>query len=117
MLTVNEALKCLLEMAAQVPESEMLAISKANGRVLAESQYSGIDVPNADNAAMDGYAIRFSDLNGTGTVLTVRQRVPAGHIGGKLQNGEAAVFLPVLPYRKAPIRLSGRNGVKSMETG
>jgi molybdopterin molybdotransferase len=90
MLTVNEALKCLLEMAAQVPESEMLAISKANGRVLAESQYSGIDVPNADNAAMDGYAIRFSDLNGTGTVLTVRQRVPAGHIGGKLQNGEAA---------------------------
>ena len=38
MLTVNEALKCLLEMAAQVPESEMLAISKANGRVLAESQ-------------------------------------------------------------------------------
>lgn len=59
MLTVNEALKCLLEMAAQVPESEMLAISKANGRVLAESQYSGIDVPNADNAAMDGYAIRF----------------------------------------------------------
>ena len=39
---------------------------------------------------MDGYAIRFSDLNGTGTVLTVRQRVPAGHIGGKLQNGEAA---------------------------
>lgn len=90
MLTVNEALKCLLEMAAQVPESEMLAISKANGRVLAESQYSGIDVPNADNAAMDGYAIRFSDLNGTGTVLTVRQRVPAGHIGGKLQSGEAA---------------------------
>lgn len=90
MLTVKEALDRLLERAIQVPEWEAVAISKANGRVLAKSQYSGIDVPNADNAAMDGYAICFSDLNGAGTVLTVRQRVPAGQRGGTLQSGEAA---------------------------
>ena len=90
MLTVNEALDSLLEMARQVPESETVVLKDANGRVLTESQYSTIDVPNADNAAMDGYAIRFSDLNGTGTVLIVRQRVPAGQTGGKLKSGEAA---------------------------
>lgn len=90
MLTVNDALDSLLEMAEQVQELETVAISNATGRVLAESQYSGIDVPNADNAAMDGYAICFSDLNGIGTVLTVRQRVPAGQTGVKLQSGEAA---------------------------
>lgn len=65
MLTVNDALDSLLEMAEQVQELETVAISNATGRVLAESQYSGIDVPNADNAAMDGYAICFSDLNGS----------------------------------------------------
>lgn len=90
MLTVNEALDNLLEMALQVPEKETVAISQANGRVLAESQYSGIDVPNTDNAAMDGYAICFSDLDIADTVLTVRQRVPAGQRGGPLQSGEAA---------------------------
>ncbi len=90
MLTVNEALDNLLEIALQVPEKETVAISQANGRVLAESQYSGIDVPNTDNAAMDGYAICFSDLDIADTVLTVRQRVPAGQRGGPLQSGEAA---------------------------
>ena len=82
MLTVDEALNSLLEMARQVPESETVALNDANGRVLTESLYSTIDVPNADNAAMDGYAIRFSDLNEAGTVLIVRQRVPAGQTGG-----------------------------------
>jgi len=52
MLTVKEALDNLLEMATQVREWETIAISEANGRVLAESLYSRIDVPNTDNAAM-----------------------------------------------------------------
>lgn len=90
MLTVKEALDNLLEMATQVREWETIAISEANGRVLAESLYSRIDVPNTDNAAMDGYAIRFSDLTGVDTVLTVRQRVPAGQTGRELRSGEAA---------------------------
>ena len=90
MLTVKKALDSLLTNARQIVASEGVAISKANGRVLAQSQYSMVDVPNADNAAMDGYAIRFSDLDGTDTVLTVSQRVPAGSMGSHLWRGEAA---------------------------
>ena len=90
MLTVNEALQSLLTKAGKIVAWDVVAISKANGRVLTQSQYSMIDVPNADNAAMDGYAIRFDDLNGLDTVLTVRQRVPAGSTGNHLQTGEAA---------------------------
>ena len=78
MLTVKEALHILLKKAPQVAEGDVVAISKANGRVLAETQYSRVDVPNADNSAMDGYAIRFSDLKSPETVLAIRQRIPAG---------------------------------------
>ncbi len=90
MLTVKEALHILLKKAPQVAEGDVVAISKANGRVLAETQYSRVDVPNADNSAMDGYAIRFSDLKSPETVLAIRQRIPAGSLGTRLQNGEAA---------------------------
>lgn len=90
MLTVNEALHALLAKAGKVVAWDVVAISKANGRVLTQSQYCMVDVPNADNAAMDGYAICFSDIKGPETVLTVRQRVPAGRTGRKLSSGEAA---------------------------
>lgn len=90
MLTVNQALESLLSKARQVVASDVVAISKANGRVLTQPQYSMIDVPNADNAAMDGYAICFEDIKGESTVLAVRQRVPAGSIGIPLKRGEAA---------------------------
>lgn len=90
MLRVNEALDSLLEKARPVEEWKTVALSKANGCVLSESQYSRVDVPNTDNAAMDGYAICFSDLRGPETVLTVRQRIPAGGTGRKLKSGEAA---------------------------
>lgn len=39
---------------------------------------------------MDGYAFRFADVKGTDTVLTVRQRIPAGRQGVKLGKSEAA---------------------------
>lgn len=90
MLTVSQALESLLSRARQVDAWDVVAISKANGRVLAQPQYSMIDVPNADNAAMDGYAICFDDIRGENTVLSVRQRVPAGSMGLPLQRGEAA---------------------------
>ena len=41
---------------------ERLHVRAALGRVLAEDIVSGIDVPGHDNSAMDGYAMRFADL-------------------------------------------------------
>ena len=41
---------------------EMLALRSALGRVLARDIVSPIDVPAHDNSAMDGYALRASDL-------------------------------------------------------
>lgn len=90
MLTVSEALSCLLDSVLPIRETEKVSLSDANGRVLAEAQYSYVTVPPADNSAMDGYAFRFEDMKGADTVWTVCQRIPAGIQGTKLNAGEAA---------------------------
>lgn len=90
MLTVEEAISRLLENSSPVEEVETVSLLQANNRVLAENQYSDVTVPNTDNSAMDGYAFRFGDVTGPETVLFIRQRIPAGHPGGKLGLGEAA---------------------------
>ena len=51
---------------------------------------SAIDVPPADNTAMDGYALRCADVAEAGAVLPVSQRVPAGSVPTSLQPGTAA---------------------------
>jgi len=58
--------------------------------VLAADVVSALDVPPADNTAMDGYALRAADLASPGTVMPVAQRVPAGVVGAEHQAGTAA---------------------------
>ena len=57
------------------------------GYVLAEDIVATIDVPPADNSAMDGYALRASD---SGLALPVTQRIPAGAVGSPLEEASAA---------------------------
>ncbi|MGH8671209.1 MAG: molybdopterin molybdotransferase MoeA, partial [Burkholderiales bacterium] len=45
-----------------VDASERVHIRASLGRILAEDLVSPIDVPGHDNSAMDGYALRFDDL-------------------------------------------------------
>ena len=54
-----------------VTATERVHIRQALHRVLATDVVSPLDVPGHDNSAMDGYAIRFADLNAAGeTTLT-----------------------------------------------
>jgi molybdopterin molybdotransferase len=90
MLTVGEALAFLLSAARPVAETETLPTLEANGRVLAQPQVSGMNVPSADNTQMDGYAVRAADCASGAATLTVSQRIPAGHVGQPLLPGTAA---------------------------
>jgi molybdopterin molybdotransferase len=51
---------------------------------------ASINVPPADNSAMDGYAIRHSDCSGPETAITLSQRITAGSVPAQLQPGTAA---------------------------
>ncbi|MBK9392512.1 MAG: molybdopterin molybdotransferase MoeA [Uliginosibacterium sp.] len=88
MLSYEEALRQLLSAAEPVGKVERIASHLAVGRVLAETAISPIAVPPADNSAMDGYAIRTTEV--ARTPLPVSQRIPAGASPSFLQAGTAA---------------------------
>ena len=72
----------LASILAEIPSTapEPVALASALGRVLREDVVSPIDVPGADNSAVDGYAIHAADLAAAGeTRLPVIGRAAAGH--------------------------------------
>jgi len=90
LLSVAEALKFLLKSAVPLSQTETIPTLEANGRVLAASQVSQINVPGMDNSQMDGYAVRAAECASGETRLRVSQRIPAGHVGVALEPGTAA---------------------------
>jgi molybdopterin molybdotransferase len=76
--------------AACIRDVDRVSTFDALGRVLAADVVSAIDVPPADNTAMDGYAVRAADVAQTGAVLSVSQRIAAGSVGAPLAAGSAA---------------------------
>ena len=90
MLAVREALELMLAAARPVAETEVIPTLSANGRVLAQAQVSGMNVPGMDNTQMDGYAVRAADCASGSAALKVTQRIPAGHVGQPLEPGSAA---------------------------
>ena len=67
-LPVAQAQHIIERFIAPLHAIERLALRSALGRVLAEDVISPIDVPAHDNSAMDGYALRGSDLGAPGPV-------------------------------------------------
>jgi len=88
--SVDEALAHLLADVSPLTEAEVVPLGKARGRILAADQHSAIDVPPADNSAMDGYAIRFEDYAGGQHEFRVSQRIAAGAVGEPIAPGTAA---------------------------
>ena len=90
MQSVNEAITNLLNGSQCLVESETISLLDAVGRTLADEIIAPIDVPPADNSAMDGYAIRRSDWSGTDNGIPLSQRITAGSVPGELVPGTAA---------------------------
>ncbi len=104
MLTVDAALAALLRAAQPVTGTELLGLTGALGRVLAEDIVSGRAVPPHDNAAVDGYAVFADDLDPReGARLPVTGRIPAGQPLGRLaRRGEALRIFTGAPVPAGP---------------
>ena len=65
LLTFEQAKKALFEAASinHKPSTEKVTLLAALDRVTAEPVISPINVPSFNNSAMDGYAVRLSDIN------------------------------------------------------
>ena len=75
LLSVEEARAAVLAAIAGPTEPEVAYLSEARGRVLAEDVMSLTALPPWDNSAMDGYAIRSSDVTTATEDDPVRLRV------------------------------------------
>lgn len=86
MTTVNQAVNLILETVSPLP-SEKVGVADGLGRVLCEDVRSGRNVPAFSNSAMDGFAVRWSDLAGAASTapvsLGVRGDVAAGAVSRK----------------------------------
>lgn len=71
-LTTAEARQTILGRLSPITGWERVNVRGALGRVLAADVIAPCNVPAHDNSAMDGYAVRFADLNSQGeTPLTI----------------------------------------------
>jgi molybdopterin molybdotransferase len=61
-MPVDKAREHIRAFLRPVTGVERLHVRAALGRVIAENVVSPVDVPQHDNSAMDGYAVRFDDL-------------------------------------------------------
>lgn len=79
MLSVEDAQQHVLD-AVTVLEAETVPLREAHGRVLREDAVAPFDTPEADNSAMDGYAVRAEDVATVPVALRVIGVVPAGTV-------------------------------------
>jgi molybdopterin molybdotransferase len=61
-LHVAKAREAIRACISPLADSESLPVRSCLGRVLAQEIVPAVDVPAHDNSAMDGYAVRFADL-------------------------------------------------------
>ncbi|VVM72733.1 Molybdopterin molybdenumtransferase [Pseudomonas fluorescens] len=78
LMPVDEAISRLLDQAPPPPQVQTISLDQAMGRVLAADIHSPVNLPAWDNSAMDGYALRASDLPADGGGLSIGGRIAAG---------------------------------------
>lgn len=101
MIPVAEAEELILRLVRPlnpIQDSESVALLDAQGRILSQPILSPLDFPHWDNSAMDGYAVRFADVECAAAeqpaILQVIEEIPAGVAPQKtLQPGQAARIL------------------------
>ncbi|GBO51648.1 molybdopterin biosynthesis protein MoeA [Pseudanabaena sp. lw0831] len=94
MLSVAETEKIILDLVKPFDpqvDSEILPLSKVLNRILAEDITSELDFPHWDNSAMDGYALRYADVENLQELklAIASDEIPAGvAIAQSLNQGE-----------------------------
>lgn len=89
LISVDDALRALASHVLDAGE-ENVAVGEALGRVLARDVAANTTTPPTDVSAMDGYAVRLSDVRETGNRLQVTGEIPAGTLPDRpVAQGEA----------------------------
>ncbi|GGM06936.1 gephyrin-like molybdotransferase Glp [Pseudomonas asuensis] len=117
LLPIEEALARLLGMADAdaITETERVSLAEAEGRVLALPVIAGLDLPPWSNSAMDGYALRFEDLQGE--PLSVSQRIFAGQSPEPLKPGTCARIFTGAPMPEGADTVEMQENTEVLDDG
>jgi len=90
-MPVDKAREHIRAFLSPITTVERLGIRAALGRVLAADVVSPVDVPQHDNSAMDGYAVRFGDLrpDGETTLKLIGSSFAGKPFAGAMGPGES----------------------------
>jgi len=77
MRTVEEHARVIADLLSPTPLG-MIQLTHADGLVLGEDLVATVDLPPFENSAMDGYAVRATDIQALPVTLPVSQDIPAG---------------------------------------
>ena len=99
MISVADGQKVILAHVAGATPPELIPVTQALGRVLAEDVRAPFDVPPDDNSAVDGYAVASADVPDRGTQeLGVVADLPAGSVfAGALGPGQTVRIMTGAP--------------------
>jgi molybdopterin molybdotransferase len=99
MISVRDGQNHVLSRITAPVASELLPVTRALHRVLADDFQAPIDVPPADNSAVDGYAVASADIPPSGTrELVVVADLAAGSVfDGTLKTGQALRIMTGAP--------------------
>lgn len=117
LLPIEEALARLLSMADAdaITETQRVPLAEAEGRVLARSVIAELDLPPWSNSAMDGYALRFEDLQGE--PLPVSQRIFAGQSPQPLTPGTCARIFTGAPMPEGADTVEMQENTEVLDDG
>ncbi|NJP11361.1 MAG: molybdopterin molybdotransferase MoeA [Leptolyngbyaceae cyanobacterium RU_5_1] len=101
MLPATQAEQIILSLTQPLDlaqDVEVLSLLDATERILAAAVVSSLDFPHWDNSAMDGYAVRYKDVQSCSAEqpvwLEIVEEIPAGYQPQKpIQAGQAARIL------------------------
>lgn len=99
LLAVDKAAEILLGHARRISQAETVPLDEACGRVLAKDIASRITQPPFAASAMDGYAVRASDLGSGNTELQLIGAIAAG----AMPEGEVAPGTAMRIFTGAPL--------------
>jgi len=86
---VDEVVDQLMGLVKPTVKTELRTLDNALNCCAAKDIQSPVNVPPADNSAMDGYAIAYADVSPQAS-YRVSARIPAGYVGSSLAPGTVA---------------------------
>ncbi len=99
MISVGDGQHRILSEITEPVSPELVPLTRALARVLADDVRAPFDVPPADNSAVDGYAVTSADIpvDGTRTLVVVGD-LPAGSVyAGTIHSGSALRIMTGAP--------------------